>query len=282
MDIDYNYFAKKIISQLVANVFDEKLNDKTVTYLDLAKSIKFPEPYTGNYFQSNIGKALGEVCELIQNVNISEDLKPVPVIQTLVVSKTTKLPSYGLKVIVPGYDNFTDNEKRIFVMAEHQKIIQYGENWFKVLEALSIPITEKSLKSAKGKLFNKYGSEGSPEHRNVKKYIIEKHHLLGYTGHSEAIEEFPLSSGDKIDVVFKDKETIFAFEAKSIRSNEEDLMRGVFQCVKYKNVLEAEIKVGLRDSKKVVCSLVTESDLPKDLKKYCEQLGIKHYKVNVN
>ncbi|MDD5928331.1 MAG: hypothetical protein PUC37_00880 [Spirochaetales bacterium] len=286
MDIDYKFYAKEIISILVSRVFDDSLSDKTITYLELAKLIKFPEPYTGNYFQGNIGRTLGEVCDLLINVNVPQDLKPVPIIQTLVVSKTSLLPSYGLKVIVPGYDKLPDNEKRTFVITEHEKIQRYGENWLQVLKALQIKIHEKHGASTKGKLYNPFGSEGSPEHRNVKQYIIKYHHLLGYKGHEAAFEEYPLLSGDKIDVVFRDNDTIYAYEAKSIRSNDEDLLRGIFQCVKYKKVIEAETKVGARNTQKVICALVTETNFEdkkyKKYKKFCEELGIKYYCVSVN
>ena len=282
MEIDFNKYAKKSIAVLVSRILDESIIDKSITYMDLAKLIKFPEPYTGNYFQSNMGKVLGEVCVLLQDANIPKTLKPVPIIQTLVISKTTGLPSDGIKISVIGYENFSKNIKKNFVMAEHEKIKLYGNNWLKLLKALNIQVSDDYKIKKKKTMYNPFGSEGSPEHRNVKKYIIEKHYLLGYSGKTEAIEEYPLRSGDKIDVVYQDGNTIYAFEAKSIRSDKDDLERGVFQCVKYKKVIEAEIKVGVRDITKVVCSLVTETKLPPQLQKYCEQLGIKHYLVKVN
>ena len=282
MEIDYELYAKKVISEMVSRVLDNNLIEKSISYSDLAEVINFPKPYTGSQFSGNIGRTLGVVGDLLETVKIPNWNKHIPIIQAMIVSKSTKLPSYGLRAFVPGYDNLPKNEQKAFVISEREKILNFGENWLEVLKALNINYSEKSHHNKKGKLYNPFGSEGSPEHIRVKEYIKEKHHLLGYKGKEEGIEEYPLLSGDKIDVVFRDNDTIYAYEAKSIRSNLDDIERGIFQCVKYKNVIEAETKVGARETKKVICSLVIETELPKKLQEYCQTLGIKYYVVSVN
>lgn len=281
MNIDYEKYAKKIIQEMVARILDQDLIEKTICYSDLAKAINFPEPYTGSQFSGKIGMALGSVGELIKKVKLKDASQP-PILQAMVVSKSTNLPSYGLRAFAPGYDALPKNEQKSFVMNEHDKILKFGERWLDVLKALNLELPKSAKVNTRTKSYNPFGSEGSPEHRNVKEYIKSKHRLLGYSGDAEAIEEYPLRSGDKIDVVFRDGETIYAYEAKSIRSNSDDIERGIFQCVKYKKVIEAESLVGARDTKKVVCALVVETQLTKGQKKYCETLGIKHYVVKVN
>ncbi len=282
MEIDYTFYAKEIISEMVSRILDTNLVEKSISYSELANDIKFPEPYQGSLFSGNIGRTLGVVGELLESVKIKDWNQPIPILQSMIISKTTGLPSYGLRAFVPGYDNLPKNEQKAFVIAEHEKILNFGNKWLEVLQALNIKLSSKVTTSKKQKQYNPFGSEGSPEHRKVKEYIKEKHHLLGYRGKAEAIDEYPLLSGDKIDVVFRDDDTIYAYEAKSIRSSLDDIQRGIFQCVKYKNVIEAETKVGARETKKVICALVIERELPKNLQKYCEQLGIKHYVVKVN
>jgi hypothetical protein len=54
-----------------------------------------------------------------------------------------------------------------------------------------------------------------------------------------ATQEFRLATGDSIDVLFVTRGKVFAVEVKSVISPEEDLVRGVFQCVKYEALLNA-------------------------------------------
>lgn len=282
MAIDYDFFARKIIQKMVSRILNERIIDKTISYSELAQTINFPPPYTGSQFSRNIGRALGAVGHLLEKVKTQNHTSSIPVLQSMIVKKKSRLPSFGLRAFVDGYDKFPPNEQRAFVLAEYEKILSFGERWLDVLRELQIEYEGSTDLSQKAKLYNPFGSEGSPEHKNVKNYIKEKHHLFGYLGTETGIEEYPLRSGDKIDVVFRDGDTVYAYEAKSIRSNLDDIERGIFQCVKYKKVIEAETKVGVRNTTKVICSLVTETELPKQLQRYCEILGIKYYTAKIN
>ena len=53
-------------------------------------------------------------------------------------------------------------------------------------------------------------------------------------------DEFSLLSGDEIDVVFEHGNAAYLIEVKSVRSNEVDFVRGVYQCVKYRAVFQAQ------------------------------------------
>ena len=53
-----------------------------------------------------------------------------------------------------------------------------------------------------------------------------------------------LLSGDRLDVYFElNNGSRIAIEVKSVSSSDADVMRGLFQCVKYKSVLDAESKI---------------------------------------
>ncbi len=49
-------------------------------------------------------------------------------------------------------------------------------------------------------------------------------------------------SGDRLDVSFRDNGTWIAVEVKPQRSPVADLIRGTFQCVKYKAILAAQLR----------------------------------------
>ena len=84
--------------------------------------------------------------------------------------------------------------------------------------------------------------------------------------------EVELLSGDRVDVVSKINDRVIAIEVKSRDSNYADLRRGVYQCVKYKAVLEAQ---DIRDNPTVESWLVTEAKLPGELFRLAGRLGVK-------
>src|SRR5207253_9562223 len=63
---------------------------------------------------------------------------------------------------------------------------------------------------------------------------------IGLPGHCAAGEtEYLLPSADKIDVLFKLNGWDIGVEVKAHNAVDDDLQRGVFQCVKYRELLRA-------------------------------------------
>lgn len=234
------YWAKELLKALVSRVKDFNSGDKFITYGMLAKQVGYPEPHTGNLFGKNIGTTLGVMGHLFDPI-VVDGMRP-PLIQSMVVSSTNKLPSDGLKEFNSTYPSLSNEKKRDFASAEYRKIFEFGERWIEVLKQLSIDNSEEKdpkARNTKG-LFNPYGSEGSPEHRALRDYIAENPNAIGLDYDIKGITEYPLKSGDSIDVVFESSTTITAVEVKSERSGNDDMERGLFQCIKYFAVLEAE------------------------------------------
>jgi len=82
-------------------------------------------------------------------------------------------------------------------------------------------------------------------------------------------------------VVFKNDERYTAVEVKSIISNDKDLNRGIFQCVKYQALLRAEqVAESLLPTARAI--LVVERKLPAPLKSLAALLKIKVVVCPVN
>ena len=80
-------------------------------------------------------------------------------------------------------------------------------------------------------------------------------------------------SGDKVDVFFKTSNEWIAVEVKSKNSGSEDVKRGLFQCVKYKAVMDAEVRVsGLPVRTRAI--LVLGGAFPQELERTKKILGI--------
>jgi hypothetical protein len=277
--INHEKYAKKIILFLVNRVLANNGGSLKIHYGELAKEVGYPEPYTGNLFGNNIGHTLGKIGDLIENLTVDNWIGRVPFLQTMITKTTDNLPSYGLSAFVQDYDTFSKEEKKNYIQKEYEEIQRFGIRWYEVLDKLGIKYDSKQ----KTKIANNFYVSGeSEEHKKLKEYIKNNGYLLGYSGSILGTIEYPITSGDVIDVAFRDEECFRVYEAKSKRSNDDDLLRGVFQCVKYKGILEAEKKVGLRTSKKIDCSLVVEKELPSNLQEYASKLGVKIYVVKVN
>ena len=86
--------------------------------------------------------------------------------------------------------------------------------------------------------------------------------------------EVVLASADRVDVVYYGIGGTVAIEVKSVDSDEVDLRRGVFQCVKYRAVMKA---MDVRSEPKVTAILVTQEPLPGDLAELARLNGIRHF-----
>jgi hypothetical protein len=90
--------------------------------------------------------------------------------------------------------------------------------------------------------------------------------LIGKTEHR-------LASGDCVDVVFQNDDGWLAVEVKSKLSPIADIVRGMFQCVKYRAVIDAQqLSCQLLESIRVI--LVLEDALPGSLVRLKNDLGI--------
>lgn len=72
-------------------------------------------------------------------------------------------------------------------------------------------------------------------------------------------------------MVFSHGNSFRMVEVKSQRSNDEDFRRGIYQCVKYREIKKAEYAPYTIDVQAV---LVTERELSADLKERAKLLGI--------
>lgn len=85
-----------------------------------------------------------------------------------------------------------------------------------------------------------YGGEGE-YHLQLKKYIFNNPGIIGINSYIDKGMEHNLLSGDRLDVWFKLADgSEIAVEVKSKISSSSDILRGLYQCVKYKAILNAE------------------------------------------
>ena len=222
-----------------------------------------------------LSRQLGYVDDIFKEL-IERTGEEIPTLNALVKSKSTGLPSAGFSYVYSSYDKMSQEEKQIFVAGLNAKAVEY-DKWDWVLLSLGltesvIDITANEAKIRSGKL---YGSGGEGDnHKKLKEYIYNHPESIGVNDFKRRHMEYILLSGDRLDVYFELNNGVqIAVEIKSISSSDADVMRGLFQCVKYKSVLDAESKVlGIKPQN--VSMLVVGGKMSIENMKIQEALGI--------
>ena len=191
---------------------------------------------------SGIGHTLGCI-ECVMTALREKTGEPIPMLNALVHGKDG-LPSDGFKFVYPDYDNYPSEVKTALVQAENKKAVEY-QHWDAVLKALCLkPSAINSLKDETVIRSGKhYGTGEGPRHKKLKEYIYAHPESLGIRNVTRKEMEYFLLSGDRLDVYFEQKDGLrVAVEVKSAISPDDDILRGLYQCIKYKAVMDAESK----------------------------------------
>lgn len=124
------------------------------------------------------------------------------------------------------------------------------------------------------------GLPESREHKFLKKYVLAHPACLrlGLRSPTGAIER-RLLSGDEMDVEFVEGARRIGVEVKSIRSGRADLLRGIYQCVKYRAVMIAQSGFEFAECEAI---LVSEVALPTELRALAKRHGVPLRIVRVN
>lgn len=210
------------------------------TYSELSKEV--------GHHTDQIGRVLGLIDDVFRALKKARpEFKDIPTLNCLVISKTSKLPSNGFNYVSHDYSSLTDEQKNDQMKRLNSEAYYY-DKWNDVLNALELTpyngsdnkVYETSLRKG---AFSKQGSEGA-KHKALKNYIYNHPECIGIKNVKYKEMEYILLSGDRLDVYFQLKdETQIAVEVKSSISDNADILRGVYQCVKYEAILNAEQSV---------------------------------------
>lgn len=260
----YQERARRALPVLVR----QALAGKPLFYQELADELGMPNPRNLNYVLGSVGQSLVELGTRWQ--------ESIPPIQCLVVNQSDELPGQGFGWFMPNKDEWNTLSKRqktTLVEAVNQQIYAYPK-WLDVLQALHLPAIKTNYAALIEKATQFRAGGESEEHRALKEFVRLHPELVGVGKRfGPGIAEKAIPSGDKLDVFFDANEEWVGVEVKSARSNEEDVLRGIFQCVKYDAVLNA-MCVATENGKAVRTVLVLEEALPSKLRELKLMLGI--------
>lgn len=231
--------SRKLVSKMIPILVRWAQSRQTnKTYGDMIHAIGYSR-------FSGIAKQLAFVEDVMRAFRKAHNLnaETLPTLNALCNSPKDNLPSGGFSYVYPNYEKLSETEKRVFVAGINAKAVSY-EHWDWVLDELGLQpvkiLTEEELENVGS---HGFGGEGE-EHKALKEYILNHPESIEIKKVKRSEAEFHLPSGDRLDVFFEvncgDKTAI---EVKPSSSPDDDIARGIFQCVKYKAVMEAMKKI---------------------------------------
>ena len=275
---------KDIINSVVGTPRSQELVRKTIpilvgwakrratnkTYGDLISALGYTR-YSG------IGSILGNVELVLRKLRKVKGYKDVPTLNAQVKSSKTDIPSHGFEFVYDNYGKLSDIEKKIFIAGINESAYNYSK-WDEVLHELglknAILLPQKQLDAIKNMQYG-YGGEGI-EHKTLKEYIYHHPKKLKLQNIVLKETEYTIPSGDRLDVFFELGDgTHVAIEVKPSSSPELDIIRGIFQCVKYQAVMEAFKKIGCRKTEIKVILLIAR-ELSSQERLLAEELEISY------
>ncbi len=263
-------------------------NGRTITYGKLNREV-INRGWGHHVFVTNYGKPAGTIGDAL--IETEEEWgDSIPPLNALIVNQSTRLPGDGVNYYLERYaepenhvNNMSPDEKRAIVEEIHADIFAY-EYWDDLLEEYGLTPINDGLEEEINIDENEISkpSQGgwsteseSEEHLNLKQFISNNPKVVGLNKESSiGIIEYLFPSSDKADVVFKNGSKYLGVEVKSIISNDNDINRGIFQCVKYQALLRAEQKA-LMMPPTTRAVLVVERELPSAIQNLANTLSIK-------
>jgi len=130
----------------------------------------------------------------------------------------------------------SEQKKQMLLDGIVEGIIRYPR-WSLVLAKLGLKPYKPELDSLTEittRLKNTYGRGESDEHKAFKRYLTHNLGLLGIKAKNVQCKlEYIFPSLDRVDIWVETESENIAIEVKALEANEDELTRGMYQCLKY-------------------------------------------------
>lgn len=270
IDADGQLYQQRALEALPILV-RQAVAGRTIYYSEIAGELGIPNARNMNFVLGAVGRSMLELG--------SRWKATVPPIQALVVSKSSGLPGEGFSEFAPDPEAYRSapravKQRMLKGMLAH--VFAYPR-WDAVLAHFGIeappPPSLSALMPPNAR--RRLGGAGeSAAHRELKERIAADPSLVGLAPPGLVAQvEYAFPSADTVDVLFQGKGARIAVEVKSRISDASDLLRGIFQCIKYQALLDAEAAVERRRADGMVL-LALEGTLPVELGRIARTLGI--------
>ena len=205
---------------------------QTIHYGQLARELGMPNPRNLNHVLGSIGTSLRNLGQLWG--------QEIPAIQALVTNKDSGLPGRGFTEFLrdPGAFRRSTSARQRAILQRITDDVRFYHRWSDVLAHFKAQPWKGPQPEAAIRGFGDHGGE-SPEHQAFKE-AVRLHPAWFGIPECPASVEYSFVTGDAVDVLFTQGTRMWGVEVKSAVSQDEDILRGLFQCVKYRALLQAE------------------------------------------
>ena len=244
-----------------------KVPGTTLTYERLAHVMfeRYGEKVMHN--KQHYARALGGAAFAIRGEAKAAGIS-VPPITVIVVSKAHGFASDGVNTFVmrlqDGKYDETDPRRQKILAEEQQKVWDYGEEGWTAIQVMlgQKPVKRKASKKGDTTLPPppRGGKGEGDQHKALKAWVLANpDKFLEFGLFPEGGNEEYLQSGDSVDAMLWNGAMRLAVEVKPGKSLEQEMIRGIFQCVKYRHTINAEYLV---DSKRMPGNSILVSTRP--------------------
>jgi hypothetical protein len=269
-------FQDQCIPWLMRYLLTAAVGNTTITYGRISellqKDLQLHEPV----FFPQIAGVVRKLMNRLQTADHG-----VPLINVLIVNRGTFFPGVGVDSYLRDRYRVTEDPlpfMRKFTLVElaSREVYAY-QSWAKVyrkafgtpapeIDTLALVIGTEQDGLPPASLGKRGCEEESTEHKALKAHVLAHPSCIGLLSVPDfAKDGLVLLSGDEVDVYFETGNRADLVEVKSIRSNWNDLRRGVYQCIKYKAVFKAQRQIITMDMK-VTVTLVLEKEAPAEIR----------------
>jgi len=228
----------------------------TIYYQELADELGMPNARNLNFVLGSVGTTLIDLGK--------EWGEQIPAIQSLAINQGSGQPGSGFFGGQDSYRSLTKRQREAFLQSQRAEIYSYPK-WPEVLRALGLESATTGIESLIEDASRFHAGGESESHLRLKRAIAADPTLVGLPRQCTCLGvEYPLPSGDSLDVFLQYRRTQYAVEVKSAISERADIVRGMFQCVKYQAVLQAWASYQHHDTD-IEVILALEAKLPAEL-----------------
>jgi hypothetical protein len=281
--------VKALARWLIAAALDNSFVTYGEAKLRLEQEVGFERIARAGRTGLTAGTMINKMLEVDQNA---------PLLNVLLVEQHTELPSdgagsfladrYGEKLLKRenAKNIYPKLWQRTFDTAAGEVYSANRADWQKLFElSFGEPLTDEKVQKDRTRRQGgterdgiSYGRGGEGEyHKALRLWVCANPGALRRAYAKAATQtEVVLDSADRVDAVFNMPDQVVAVEVKARDSNLFDLRRGVFQCVKYRAVLDA---MDIRRTDAVRAILVTETEPPGEIKALLKMHGICHFQA---
>jgi len=246
---------------------------KTVSYEQVSHATGAGSARNGN---RSFG-AIGEVRHLLnKELTFSRDSKRIPDLTSIVRHSTGETSGEGVFHESPEMRKKSRKDQMTELQERRYDVFHYPR-WEEVLSVLGLqPMMNLEPISVRENRFHPFGGEGKL-HLSLKTFVSQHPELLHSTLGKDLTSEVEYSflSNDRLDVILKAEDEWIGIEVKTSECNEDELIRGLFQVVKYKALLRATLLMK-SETKGFRCMLVIGGHASTEIAQMAKRLKVEY------